>query len=193
MLWHVLRLDLLDCRVLDHASQLCCKIDSKSPAHILEHHLWNSLVNKSILAFIPHYGSILCKSWQSKWVVSDRQQLPVSLCRWDLTEGKLGRVRFYSGLGKDRDMGYNHHFVWASIKNEYNNGCGVLQLIATFLRCEPAKAVFCSVLCQIPNFNGVQEPIWCMNHVLKPWNGYMKTISTFGQGTCFLKQASVIM
>ena len=51
-------------------------------------------------------------------------------------------MRFYSGLGKDRDMGYNHHFVWASIKNEYNNGFGVLQLNATHLQCVTAKAVF---------------------------------------------------
>ena len=32
------------------------KISLKSPGHILEHHLWNMLVNKSILAFIPHFG-----------------------------------------------------------------------------------------------------------------------------------------
>ena len=30
--------------------------DWKSPAHILEHHLWNPLVNKSILAFIPYFS-----------------------------------------------------------------------------------------------------------------------------------------
>ena len=37
--------------VLAHA-----KIGSKSPAHILKHHLWNLLINKPILAFIPYYG-----------------------------------------------------------------------------------------------------------------------------------------
>ena len=59
-----------------------CKISSKSPAHILEHHLWNLLVNKSILAFIPHFGSFLCRSCRSKLVVSDRQQDPphLALC-----------------------------------------------------------------------------------------------------------------
>ena len=72
--WHVSCPDSPERRVLDQTSPLCCKISSKSPAHILEHHLWNSLVNKSILAFIPHYGSFLCRSWRSKWVVSDRQQ-----------------------------------------------------------------------------------------------------------------------
>ena len=39
------------------AHNYAAKISSKSPAHILEHHLWNLLVNKSILAFIPHFGS----------------------------------------------------------------------------------------------------------------------------------------
>ena len=33
-----------------------CKISSKPPAHILKHHMWNLLINKPILAFIPHYG-----------------------------------------------------------------------------------------------------------------------------------------
>ena len=59
-----------------------CKISLRSPAHILEHHLWNSLVNKFILVFIPHFGSFLCRSWLSKLVVSDRQQDPphLALC-----------------------------------------------------------------------------------------------------------------
>ena len=73
MFWHVSHPDLLERRVLDHTIPLCCKINLKSPAHILEHHLWISLVNKSILAFIPYYGWILCRSWWSKWLVSDRQ------------------------------------------------------------------------------------------------------------------------
>ena len=51
-----------------------CKISSKSPAHIFKHHLWNLLINKPILAFIPYYGWIWCRSRWSKWVVSDRQQ-----------------------------------------------------------------------------------------------------------------------
>ena len=61
-------------------------------------------------------------------------------------EGKLGRVRFHSGLGKDRDKGYNRHFVWASIANEYNNGFGVFQLNATHLQCVTTKAGFFSGL-----------------------------------------------
>ena len=63
------------CNFMSGQSMLeTCKISSKSPAHILEHYLWNLLVNKSILAFIPHFGSFLCRSWRSKLVVSDRQQ-----------------------------------------------------------------------------------------------------------------------
>ena len=82
MLWHMPHSDSPEHRVLDHATPLCCKISLKSPAHILKHHLWNLLVNKSTLAFIPHYGWILCRSWRSKWVVSGCQQdLPhLALC-----------------------------------------------------------------------------------------------------------------
>ena len=82
MLWHVSRSDLSEHRVLDHATLLFCKISLKSPAHILEHHMWNSLVNKSILALIPHCGLILCRSWRSQWVVSDRQHDPPHLVLW---------------------------------------------------------------------------------------------------------------
>ena len=80
--WHVSHPDSPEHRVLDHSLPLCCKISLKSPAHILDHHLWNSLVNKSILAFVPHFGSFLCRRWRSKLVVSDRQQDPphLALC-----------------------------------------------------------------------------------------------------------------
>ena len=54
------RPDLLECYVLDKTTPLYCKISWKSPAHILEHHLWNPLVNKSILAFIPHFSPFFC-------------------------------------------------------------------------------------------------------------------------------------
>ena len=36
-----------------------CKISLKSPAHILKHHLWNLLINKPILAFIPSDARLL--------------------------------------------------------------------------------------------------------------------------------------
>ena len=82
MFWHVTRPDLMEHHVLDFSPPLYCKIGSKSPAHILECHLWNSLVNKSILSFIPLCGSLLCRSWWSKLVVNDHQQDPphLALC-----------------------------------------------------------------------------------------------------------------
>ena len=82
MWWHVSLSDSSECCVLDHATPLCCKFNSKSPAHIFKHHLWNMLINKPILAFILHYDWILCRSWRSKWVISDRQQDPphLALC-----------------------------------------------------------------------------------------------------------------
>ena len=73
MLWHVSLSDSSEHRVLDHGTPFCCKFSSKSPTHILKHHLWNLLINKPILTFISHYGWILCWSWRSKWVVSVRQ------------------------------------------------------------------------------------------------------------------------
>ena len=76
------RSDLSEHHVLDHATPFCCKFSLKSPARILKHHLWNSLVNKAILACIPHYGWILCRSWRSQWVVSDRQHDPPHLVLW---------------------------------------------------------------------------------------------------------------
>ena len=80
--WHVSCPDLLECYVLDQTTPLYYKISWKSPAHILEHHLWNQLVNKSILAFIPHFSPFLCRSWWSKLVINDRQQDPphLALC-----------------------------------------------------------------------------------------------------------------
>ena len=52
----ILRSDIF-CDFLSGQSVLApCEIGSKSPAHILKHHLWNSLINKPILTFIPHYG-----------------------------------------------------------------------------------------------------------------------------------------
>ena len=59
---HVIHLSLIlhsdiFCDFLSGQSVLApCEIGSKSPAHILKHHLWNSLINKPILTFIPHYG-----------------------------------------------------------------------------------------------------------------------------------------
>jgi hypothetical protein len=82
MSWHMSCSDSSEHRGLDLATLFCCKISSKSPAHILKHLLWNLLINKSILLFISHYGWVLCRNWQSKWVVSDRQQDPphLALC-----------------------------------------------------------------------------------------------------------------
>ena len=62
--------DSSECRVLDPATPLCCEISLKSPAHILKHHLWNSFVNKSILVFIPHCGSIYSSIYSASRVPS---------------------------------------------------------------------------------------------------------------------------
>ena len=52
----ILRSDIFCDFLLGQSVLAPCEIGSKSPAHILKHHLWNSLINKPILAFIPHYG-----------------------------------------------------------------------------------------------------------------------------------------
>ena len=99
------RSDSPECRVLDHATLLCCKISLKSPAHILKHHLWNSLVNKSILAFIPHFGSFLCRSWRSKLVVSDRQHKSLQQRQFDEDKTKKDKQDDEDG-GKNATMGF---------------------------------------------------------------------------------------
>ena len=55
----ILRSDIF-CDFLSGQSVLApCEIGSKSPAHILKHHLWNSLINKPILSFIPSDARLL--------------------------------------------------------------------------------------------------------------------------------------
>ena len=55
----ILRSDIF-CNFLSGQSVLApCEIGSKSPAHILKHHLWNSLINKPTLVFIPSDARLL--------------------------------------------------------------------------------------------------------------------------------------
>ena len=104
MWWHVSLSDSSERCVLDHATPLCCKFNSKSPAHIFKHHLWNMLINKPILAFIPHYDWILCRSWRSKWVVSDCQQ------RWQHS-AMLGEWRPQHNAQQGMALGDDSHSV----------------------------------------------------------------------------------
>ena len=66
----VLGLHLIHLSLILHSDIFCdfqsgqsvlapCEIGSKSPADILKHHMWNSLINKPILAFIPSDAQLL--------------------------------------------------------------------------------------------------------------------------------------